>query len=135
MFSPSLEELCQLRVWVLSHYGHACLFATLWTLASQALLSFGFPRQEYGSGLPFPSPNPGIEPMSLMFPPLESRFFTTSTTWETLWVAEVVAKSEVAKSEGGGYKVSLHISCSKLPTNHPTNFRPSIVSKLSLECD
>ena len=29
-----------------------CLFATLWTVARQAPLSMGFPRQEYWSGLP-----------------------------------------------------------------------------------
>ena len=44
------------------------LFATLWTVARQAPLSMGFSRQEYWSGLPFPSPgdlsNPGIEPRS-----------------------------------------------------------------------
>ena len=44
------------------------LFATLWTVAYQASLSVGFSRQEYWSGLPFPSPgdlpNPGIEPRS-----------------------------------------------------------------------
>ena len=44
------------------------LFATPWTVARQALLSMGFSRQEYWSGLPFPSPgdlpNPGIEPRS-----------------------------------------------------------------------
>ena len=44
-------------------------FATLWTVAHQASLSIGFPRQEYWSGLPFPSPGhlpgPGIEPGSL----------------------------------------------------------------------
>ena len=33
-----------------------CLFATLWTVAHQAPLSMGFSRQEYWSGLPFPSP-------------------------------------------------------------------------------
>ena len=32
------------------------LFAILWTIACQAPLSMGFPRQEYWSGLPFPSP-------------------------------------------------------------------------------
>ena len=41
---------------------------TPWTVAHQAPLSMGFPRQEYGSGLPFPSPehlpNPGIESTS-----------------------------------------------------------------------
>ena len=44
------------------------LFATSWTVAHQASLSVGFPRQEYWSGLPFPSsgdlPDPGIEPRS-----------------------------------------------------------------------
>ena len=32
------------------------LFATLWTIACQASLSMEFSRQEYWSGLPFPSP-------------------------------------------------------------------------------
>ena len=47
----------------------SCLtLATPWTIGHQAVLSMGFPRQEYGSGLPFPSPrdlpDPGIKPMS-----------------------------------------------------------------------
>ena len=45
---------------------HVQLFATPWTVAHQAPLSMGFSRQEYWSGLPFPSPgdlpNPGIKP-------------------------------------------------------------------------
>ena len=46
-----------------------CLaLASPWTVARQAPLSMGFSRQEYWSGLPFPSPgdlsNPGIEPRS-----------------------------------------------------------------------
>ena len=44
------------------------LFATLWTVAYQAPLSMGFSRQEYRSGLLFPSPgdlpDPGIKPRS-----------------------------------------------------------------------
>ena len=43
-------------------------FATAWTVAYQASLSMGFSRQEYWSGLPFPSPgdlpNAGIKPGS-----------------------------------------------------------------------
>ena len=47
---------------------HVRLFATPWTVAYQAPLSMGFSRQEYWSGLPFPSPgdlptqglNPGL---------------------------------------------------------------------------
>ena len=41
-----------------------------WTIAHQAPLSVGFSRQEYQSGLPFPTrgdlPDPGIEPTSLL---------------------------------------------------------------------
>ena len=44
------------------------LLATPWTVAYQAPPSMGFSRQEYWSGLPFPSPrdlpNPGLEPGS-----------------------------------------------------------------------
>ena len=43
-------------------------FMTLCTAAHQTPLSMGFPRQEYWSGFPFPSPgnlpDPGIEPGS-----------------------------------------------------------------------
>ena len=48
----------------------------------QAPLSMGFSRQEYWSGLPFPSPgdlpNPEIIPTSLMSPALAGGFYTTS---------------------------------------------------------
>jgi len=53
-------------------------FSTPWTVAHQAPLSVGFSRQEYWSGLPFPSPgdlaNQGIEPSSA----LAGRFFKLS---------------------------------------------------------
>ena len=43
---------------LLSHVSHVRLLATPWTVAYQAPLSIGFPRQEYWSGLPLPSPIP-----------------------------------------------------------------------------
>ena len=53
---------------MLSHFSCVQLFATPWTVAHQAPLSMGFSRQEYWSGLPFPSPgdlpDPAIEPQS-----------------------------------------------------------------------
>ena len=59
---------------------HVWLFVTPWTVAHQAPLSMGFPRQEYWSGLPFSSPgtlpDPGIELTSLVSPALAGRFFT-----------------------------------------------------------
>ena len=57
---------------------HVQLFTTPWTVAHQALCPWGFSRQEYWSGLPFPSPGdlpkPGIEPAS---PAVAGGFFTT----------------------------------------------------------
>ena len=51
--------------------------ATPWTVVCKAPQSMGFSRQEYWSGLPFPSPgdlpDPGIEPGSLA---LQADFFT-----------------------------------------------------------
>ena len=50
-------------------FSHVQILVTLWTVACQAPLSMGFFRQEYWSGLTFPSPgdlpDPGIEPASL----------------------------------------------------------------------
>ena len=60
---------------------HVQLFVTLRTVAHQAPLSMGISRQEYWSGLPFPTlgdlSDPGIKPMSLVSPVLAGGFFTT----------------------------------------------------------
>ena len=99
-----------MRACVLSCFSPVRLFATPWTVARQAPLSVKFSRQEYWSGLPFPStrdlPNPGIEPRSpalqadslpselpgkprdqtrIFYVSCISRrvFFITSATWET----------------------------------------------------
>ena len=57
------------------------LFATPWAAALQAPLSVGFSRQEYCSGLLFPSPgdlpDPGVESMSSVSPALVGRFLAT----------------------------------------------------------
>ena len=57
---------------------HVRLFVTPWTVAYQASPSMQFSRQEYWSGLPFPSPgdlpSPGIEPGS---PTLEADALTS----------------------------------------------------------
>ena len=64
------------------------LFEAQWIIAHQAPLSVEFSRQEYWSGVTFPTagdlPDPGIEPTSLAYPVLAGRFFTTSATWEAL---------------------------------------------------
>ena len=59
---------------------------TPWTVVHQALLSLGFSRQEYWSGLPYPPPgdlpDPGIKPMLFCPHALAGGSFTTSTSWE-----------------------------------------------------
>ena len=70
------------------------LFVTPWTVAHQAPLFMGFPRQENWSGLSFSSPgdlpNPGIEPMS---PALAGEFFTAKPPRKT---THIVANSRMS---------------------------------------
>ena len=88
----SLRFLCVLSCSVVSHSS-----VTPWTVARQAPLSMGFPRQEYWSGLPFPSsrdfPDPGFKPTSLPFPTLAGGFLTTGATWEAPSASCEVAQS------------------------------------------
>ena len=66
-FSSHFQSLPASR-WRVKSLSRVWLFATPWTVAYQASPSMGFSRQEYWSGLPFPSPgdlpDPGIEPGS-----------------------------------------------------------------------
>ena len=77
-----VKSLCRVR-----------LFGTPWTVAYQAPLSMGFSRQEYWSGVPFPSPgdlpDPGIEPRSpalqadaLLSEPPGKYFFKSSNNFK-----------------------------------------------------
>ena len=50
------KSLIQMLLLLLSHFSRVWLSVTPWTAACQAPLSMGFSRQEYWSGLPFPSP-------------------------------------------------------------------------------
>ena len=66
-------------------------FATSWAVARQASLCMGFPRQEYWSGLPFPSPgdlpDPGIKPAP---PALAGGFFTPESPGKPYGVDRVL---------------------------------------------
>ena len=84
-FTPSVC-VC---VCVWSRFSSVWCFEALWTVACQASLSMGLPKQVYWNRLPFSSsgdlPDPGIEPVSLVSPALASAFFTTRATWEALY--------------------------------------------------
>ena len=71
------------------------LFVTLWTVAYQASPSMGFSRQEYWSGLPFPSPgdlpDPGIKPRS---PALEADALTSEPPGKPIKQTKVNPKNK-----------------------------------------
>ena len=75
----ALPSLVTVHVYVLSLFSHVWLFATLWTVACQD--PWDFPGKNTGVGchalLQGNLSDPGIEPVSLMSPALEGRFFTT----------------------------------------------------------
>ena len=85
-FLVLLLDLVGLHTYFLNHCSLLWLFATLWTVAQQAPMSMGFSTQEYWSGLPCPPPgnlpDPGTEPLSLIFSALADRSLTISIIWE-----------------------------------------------------
>ena len=97
IIKETISILFSHSLWNLVFFFFNCVFS--WPVVSDALqphglqltkaiLSIGFSRQKYWSGLSFPSPgdlpNPGIEPASVASPALAGSSFTTSTTWEAL---------------------------------------------------
>ena len=65
-------------------------------MTHQAPLSVEFSRREYWSGLPCPPLgdllDPGMEPSSLVSPALADEFFTSSATWEAIYVPKQCSK-------------------------------------------
>ena len=73
------------------------LFVTPWTVACQAPLSLGFPKQEYRSGLSYPPPvdlpDPEIKPSS---PALAGGFFSIEPHGKSTWKPELRVKKNRA---------------------------------------
>ena len=91
------------------------LFVTLWSVAHQVLLSTGFSRQEYWSGLPFPTPgdlpNPGIQPKSLASPTVTGGFFTTEPLGKSCKWLYGVSNSGVLDSKFNTISPVIYIDC------------------------
>ena len=87
------------------------LFVSPWTIARQALLSMGFSRQEYWSGLPFPSPgdlsNPGIEPRSPALQPHSLPSEPPGKTLTFLILYSYLQMKLYTKEENRGLRFSL----------------------------
>ena len=88
---------------------HVCLFATPWTVAHQALLSMGFLKQEYCSGLPFPPPgdlpDPEVKPAPPVSPALVGGFFLFLIERELL--CDIVLYSAIHQHESA---IGIHMS-------------------------
>ena len=108
---------------------HAQLFMTPWTVAYQAPQSMGFSRQEYWSGLPFPSPQTSCN-ISLSQGPVFNNGLQTSQVEQ--WLKTKKKKNPPA-NEGDGRNIgsipwsgrsprvgngnSVHCSCLKNSMN------------------
>ena len=79
---------------------HVQLFATPWTVTHQAPPSMGFSRQEYWSGLPFPSPgdlpNPGIEPRS---PALQADTLTSEPPGKPIYNSRTINRQGTSRQK------------------------------------
>ena len=93
---------------------------TLWIVAHQAPLSMGFFRQEYWSGLPFPSPgdlpDPGIKPQSPVSPALQVDSLTPEPSGKCI---RAVDKYKVVSFKT--YENTIHVGC-KTQTYMSVNF-------------
>ena len=96
---------------MLSCFSCVCLFAIQWTVALRAPLSMGFSRQEYWSGLLFPSlgdlPAPGIDPGSSTL-----HFYSSKKLFSFLPLscAHTVASSRIAHFSGCFYPLYVHLN-------------------------
>ena len=127
----SLSSVVKVKVKLLSHVR---LFVTPWTVAYQASPSMGFSRQEYWSGLPFPSPvdlpDPGIKPGSpalqadtlMSEPPGKPKCLIAEETGSTHGDAKApVTKPNLKNKHGQGSNPwSLVYRTNTLPTGHCT---------------
>ena len=74
------------------------------TVVHQAPLLLEFPRQEYWSGLPFPTPgglpDPGIKLVFFVSPALAGKFFTTESPGKPKWCSQPVWAAVAGESSG-----------------------------------
>ena len=105
-FSPS-PPLSAWKVWVAQLCPTLCDPMIPWTIVHQVPPSMGFSRQEYWSGLPFPSPgdlpDPGIEPISptLQVDSLPTELWKLSYSSPNLFLPVPTAWRRYSKSVSG----------------------------------
>ena len=82
---PPRKPILEACAWGLSHFSYVWFFVTLWLVDCHAPLPMGFPRQEYLSVLPVPSPghlpNSGVEPKSSALQGSPWKFYIGAHNW------------------------------------------------------
>ena len=85
-------------------FSHVRFWDTLWTVACQAPLTVGFPRQEYWNGLTSPSPgdlpDPGIELSSLRSPALQAGSLPLAPPGKPKKSTRYFNKTDLTESQG-----------------------------------
>ena len=98
------------------------LFETPWSVAHQAPPSMGFSRQEYWSGVPFPSPedlpNPGIEPGSLA---LQADALPSELSGNSIWGGDLGFSFSFSAVERKHFMVCLWVGL-KVKINRTVKF-------------
>ena len=98
----SHSTVATIYIHVLSCLSGVRLLATPWTVVCQASQSMGFSRQEYWSGLPFPSPgdlpDPGIESVSLGSPAVSLPLVPPGKPFNTHCLGSIRPKGKRARS-------------------------------------
>ena len=108
--TEAVSALSIFQFWLVGLVANSCpTFETPWTVACQALLRVGFSRQEYWSGLPFPSPgdlpDPGIRPGS---PVLQAHSLPTE-----LWGKPLSIFSDLEMNPTHGASGEKWLNCTK----------------------
>ena len=109
-------------VWLCVHsLSRVWLFAALWTVGRRAPLSVGSPRQEYWSGLPFPSPGRGVSswprdetPVSVS-PASAGGFCATTAPWAAPWATHPSPRNRLCFTP----TVSVAVKCAPQPQPQP----------------
>ena len=85
--------------WVSEVLSRVWLFATQWTVSHQAPASMGFSKQEYWSGLPFPSPVSSLDKVKK-----DSRLVVSDSVWpHGLWLTSILCpRNSPGKNTGLG---------------------------------
>ena len=105
---------------MLSCFSHVWLFATPWTVAHQSSLSMGFPRQEYWSGLQFPSSRGSSPP--------RDQTWVFYVSWIGRWILDLLGSPVLGCSNEAcrilvPWPETIHWKHGVLTTGPPGNFQ------------